>query len=65
MFETCEKHLSQGQVLPYGCANNVTQSRWAAPARRCYEPPLTLQPAQRHAPPHPPGATPHPTCNHV
>jgi hypothetical protein len=29
MFETCEKHLSEGQVLPYGCANFVTQSRWA------------------------------------
>jgi hypothetical protein len=33
MFETCEKHLSEGQVLPFGCANFVTQSRRAASAR--------------------------------
>ena len=46
MFETCQKQLSQGQVLPYGRANFVTQCRRAAStARRCYEPPPELQPA--------------------
>jgi hypothetical protein len=66
MFETCEKHLSEGQVLPYGCANFVTQCRRPAAARADVIATAHAAAGATACAAAPAGGTaPHPTCNHV
>jgi hypothetical protein len=66
MFETCEKHLSEGQVLPYECANFVTQSRRAASARADVIATAHAAAGATACAAAPARATaPHPTRNHV